>query len=402
MVLLDDFRRLAGLTDERVLREAGDAEGYRIEFSEQHLTNFYETDPKRRQYTVYVVKAFAPSGELVASVDFAEADGKLMPGQVVTDKAHRRKGLATAMYRLAEKKTGLKVGPALANARTKDGTAFRASYRSEAAGDEDLKSIHATLSAAIVANDKAAEETMKAWVKAAPKKTCPRCQGTGIKANEIVVYAGSMGGCYQCNKKGVIPKDQKGAKAAATEAELTRLRSNWKAYKAAATAMAKAVAAAQTPSEKRTAEWRLKDYERMLKSLEDAGKYAKLGESREDADLLLKKLDTHLANAAEWTQAGFYFEEGGCFGMALALRARLEAAGERVSLVLHRQSVHAAVLVRGSIWDWQGKSRYDPANWDLVTLSNFRRAAMKHTSTSELASDQNWANETIDAALGAE
>jgi len=131
-----------------------------------------------------------------------------------------------------------------------------------------LADINATLTAAIKASDAEAEATVKAWTKAAPKKTCPRCQGAGIKANEIVVYAGTPGGCYQCNKKGVVPKDAKAAKATASEAELTRLRTNWKAYKAAAKAAAAVLAAAETAPDKSWAKWALDDYERQLKSIE--------------------------------------------------------------------------------------------------------------------------------------
>lgn len=111
--------------------EAWKREGYRIEFETRPTVNYYETNPKKRYYNIYVVKAYAPDGTLVGTVDFAEEGGKLMVGAVTVDSEHRRKGLATAMYRRAEKETGLKVGPALANARTADGGAFRAAYRSE-------------------------------------------------------------------------------------------------------------------------------------------------------------------------------------------------------------------------------------------------------------------------------
>jgi ADP-ribosyltransferase exoenzyme len=68
-----------------------------------------------------------PGDAKIGSVQFAIKDGALYPRKVSVLPEFHRKGLATRMYQLAERETGLKVIPALA--QTKEGRAFSAAYR---------------------------------------------------------------------------------------------------------------------------------------------------------------------------------------------------------------------------------------------------------------------------------
>lgn len=128
--------------------------------------------------------------------------------------------------------------------------------------------IHDELWKTIEEGDKLSQKTVRDWVKAAPKKTCPRCGGKGIRKNENVVYAGIPGGCYQCNTTGEVVVDTKGLKAVEKEASLNRLREMWKAYK-------KAIAAVEALPEYRMKAYDLKEYNRKMESVVQMGKALK-------------------------------------------------------------------------------------------------------------------------------
>lgn len=117
--------------------------------------------------------------------------------------------------------------------------------------------IHDELTKAIDEGDKLSQKTVRDWVKASPKKTCPRCGGKGIRKNEKVVYAGVPGGCYQCNTTGEVTTDTKGLGAVMLEAELTRLRNQWKAYQ-------KALAAVAALPEYRMKKYDMMEYQQMM------------------------------------------------------------------------------------------------------------------------------------------
>jgi hypothetical protein len=125
--------------------------------------------------------------------------------------------------------------------------------------------IRAELSKSVEEADKAAAKTVRDWVKAAAKKTCPRCGGKGVRKNERVVYAGVLGGCYECDAKGEVPVDAKGLKAVTRDAELARLRSQWKAYK-------KAVEAINALPAYRMQGYEVKELQRQMANVEAAGK----------------------------------------------------------------------------------------------------------------------------------
>ena len=66
-----------------------------------------------------------------------ENEGRLHPGQVYVEEPHQRKGIASAMYKLAENKTGLRVTPS--HKQTESGKVFSQNRKSEMEKKEELK-----------------------------------------------------------------------------------------------------------------------------------------------------------------------------------------------------------------------------------------------------------------------
>lgn len=65
--------------------------------------------------------------------------------------------------------------------------------------------------------------------------------------------------------------------------------------------------------------------------------------------------DDHMIDAVSNAEMGFYFEEGGCWGMALALFDHFVQEGKQPRLVVQEQYVHAMVEVDGDFYDHQGQ-----------------------------------------------
>lgn len=82
----------------------------------------------------------------------------------------------------------------------------------------------------------------------------------------------------------------------------------------------------------------------------------------------------HLIDAVSAAEAGFHFEEGGCFGMALALADAFRADGLDPELVLMRGATHAMVRVDGALYDHQGRVPVSPVV-RVVTEFELRQAA---------------------------
>lgn len=96
--------------------------GYRLEYVATPMVNFYAADAKNRHYTVHSVNAYAANGEKVGAAHFDKEGDSLEPAHVFVHEAHRRQGLASAMYAHAEQATGMKIAPS--KARTNDGLAL--------------------------------------------------------------------------------------------------------------------------------------------------------------------------------------------------------------------------------------------------------------------------------------
>ena len=101
-----------------------------------------------------------------------------------------------------------------------------------------------------------------------------------------------------------------------------------------------------------------------------------------------------LHEAINIAEAGFYFEEGGCWGMALALQ---DAIGGQ--LVVRQDFVHAYVLHGAQLFDHQGVSDMNAPNKE-VTRDGFNElASLYGVDAEQLQSDHVFAAEVIEIAM---
>ncbi|OUM04487.1 ADP-ribosyltransferase-containing protein [Variovorax sp. JS1663] len=102
----------------------------------------------------------------------------------------------------------------------------------------------------------------------------------------------------------------------------------------------------------------------------------------------------HLQAANDQAEAGWYFEEGGCWGMTLALRTALGPGSE---IVVRDDFVHAYVRAGGRTFDWQGEA--DFAGGRLVTRDQLTKEALANgCSQEQLDADTAWADQVIERA----
>lgn len=102
----------------------------------------------------------------------------------------------------------------------------------------------------------------------------------------------------------------------------------------------------------------------------------------------------NLQTSIDQAGAGFHFEEGGCWGMALALRTALGPGSE---IVLRGDFVHAYVRASGRTFDWQGES--DFAGGRVVTRDQLIKEALANgCSHDQLEADTDWADQIIERA----
>lgn len=91
------------------------------------------------------------------------------------------------------------------------------------------------------------------------------------------------------------------------------------------------------------------------------------------------RFDESLMEAVNDAQVGFLFEEGGCWGMALALHQMLTEAGHHVVFAVQTEGfMHAWVVVDGKTHlDWQGQRISVPASFQVIDQEpRFREVAM--------------------------
>ncbi|RYF09436.1 MAG: hypothetical protein EOO77_23850 [Oxalobacteraceae bacterium] len=104
-----------------------------------------------------------------------------------------------------------------------------------------------------------------------------------------------------------------------------------------------------------------------------------------------------LQSACDDAQVGFHYEEGGCWGMALALRDTFAKMGMRPSLQVGEEFVHAAVEVDGILYDWQGRCQME--NSREVTQREFLRLVVSNGCRDDLLPDYEEAKAIIANAI---
>jgi hypothetical protein len=103
----------------------------------------------------------------------------------------------------------------------------------------------------------------------------------------------------------------------------------------------------------------------------------------------------HMIDACSAAQAGFYFEEGGCIGMAIALHDALREDGRSPRFVSMKRTAHVAVAVDGAAYDHQGECS-NPQAFDTITREEL--LTLGNEWSSDIESDTAWAREVISVA----
>ncbi len=107
----------------------------------------------------------------------------------------------------------------------------------------------------------------------------------------------------------------------------------------------------------------------------------------------------HMIDACSGAEAGFHFEEGGCWGMALALHDHLTVLGQAPALVVMTNFAHAMVSVDGQFLDHQGIAHVNPADTRQVTEEELLALAEQGGfSRDEIEGDRQQAAEIIEYA----
>jgi hypothetical protein len=108
-----------------------------------------------------------------------------------------------------------------------------------------------------------------------------------------------------------------------------------------------------------------------------------------------------IGDACSFAQAGFYYEEGGCFGMALALAQTADELnpGAVCRLAFNQRSVHAYVEFDGDLCDHSGLCSF-PKDIEYVSLEEMRALALANGNDDDsLAADIEAATEIVRAAV---
>ena len=110
--------------------------------------------------------------------------------------------------------------------------------------------------------------------------------------------------------------------------------------------------------------------------------------------------DDHMIDAVSNAEMGFYFEEGGCWGMALALFDYFVQEGENPRLVVQEKFVHAMVEVDGAFYDHQGQIARPSLPIIYCDQNEFIDIAEQNgLSVDEVQSDRELASEIIANAV---
>jgi ankyrin repeat protein len=115
---------------------------------------------------------------------------------------------------------------------------------------------------------------------------------------------------------------------------------------------------------------------------------------------VLNVIEEHLQRACELVEAGFFFEEGGCYGMALELHRLFCAAGIDAQLAVYENHSHALVVVGQNRYDYQGRACNTAIPITALQPAEFLVVArLAGHSDEDLFSAQTYARSAIDVAL---
>lgn len=116
----------------------------------------------------------------------------------------------------------------------------------------------------------------------------------------------------------------------------------------------------------------------------------------------MNAVTNYLWKTCEFVEAGFYFESGGCFGMALALHELFTKAGLAPQFAFSMAAGHAVVELDGKYYDYRGETSAMPG-MRIVSKEQLLSTAyaFSHSAQAEqdLHRDKGYAETAINAAL---
>lgn len=140
--------------------------------------------------------------------------------------------------------------------------------------------------------------------------------------------------------------------------------------------------------------------EAILSRLARTLQHPTMGNSKEGGQEVIETLDQSLPQAIEKHEAGFHFEEGGCFAFAVSLKRILDEMGVGSSIrLLNEGFCHAMVKVGDTLIDHQGavaESKYKTKPASVQEASNI---AILIQGQEKFESDVMWADKIIRDAL---
>lgn len=118
-----------------------------------------------------------------------------------------------------------------------------------------------------------------------------------------------------------------------------------------------------------------------------------------NVDQLFKVLHENLPRAIEGHEAGFYFEEGGCWAFAIALKRFLADEGIRSQIRVGTDHRHAYAAVGGKLFDHQGAAPAADYNTRLSSEREVASKAVTNAGEDRLEGDIAWATQIIRDAV---
>lgn len=113
---------------------------------------------------------------------------------------------------------------------------------------------------------------------------------------------------------------------------------------------------------------------------------------------ILADIDSYLQTACGYADAGFYFEEGGCFGMAAALHELFTREGLAPEFAYSQRTCHAMVKVGNAFYDYRGEHPA-PSDIQVVSKAEFQRTLQASGfSQEQFDGDRAYAEQAIGSA----
>lgn len=110
-------------------------------------------------------------------------------------------------------------------------------------------------------------------------------------------------------------------------------------------------------------------------------------------------LEQQLFHSCHIHDAGFHFEEGGCWGMGYAIAKRFSELGGNAEVLYIKSFCHILIRVGDDCYDHQGRCDIPP-KFTIIKLDDLEQVALENgISSVQFHNDVDFANDIIDTAI---